>query len=288
MARPPKRWFLLSYLSILLIAYVTANCFVSLTSAHWSSANPSRLGDPLNNFLHIAVASGSEEAVLSSWGSAFLSSNFSGGLRFLKNGSWAAKFAKASVYFFQNTTAKWFVMVTDQAHVYVENLGDFVVELEEGYDPVNEAVILGNCISVSGTVGFLHGGTGWIMSRKAVGDFLAIAGKGADGVNDDRKFAGVMQTMNVSVREATSPYFLGQFRWNDEHQQSAVGDFSKLPKCPDIEQIACKLCKPVLAPVQKVVFLSTQTGVRVPDLSQCPETIHWYMCGNSPHLCRVQ
>jgi hypothetical protein len=156
-----------------------------------------------------------------------------------------------------------------------------LIDLGERYDPLAQAVVLGNCVAQAGGAAFLDGAPGWLMSRKAVGDFLKVADQWAAAVSApaDVEFVLAMQRMKLSVHEATSPFFLGQ-----AHPINT----SELAVCPKVSQILCKRCRPFLGQLNKIAFVNRAKPHVPVDVENYPASVHWYMCGDTPQFCRTE
>ena len=79
--------------------------------------------------------------------------------------------------FMENTNKRWFLRITDDVFVNVKGLKKMMREYEEKYDPLKEVVVKGSLIKFMNgetEVKFLHGGSGWIMSRYAVSKYLRL------------------------------------------------------------------------------------------------------------------
>jgi hypothetical protein len=115
-------------------------------------------------------------------------------------------YKKAMNDFYYNTSLNWFFRLTDDVYVNMRNFGDLVNSLEAKYDPLTDVVIKGQlCAS------FVHGGSGWIMSRKAVEDVLKVW----DNVNLDEELADDViaplhwKKIGVDLRDTHSDKFIG-------------------------------------------------------------------------------
>jgi hypothetical protein len=295
--------FLLSHIVIFVLAYIGCNVFVSFVSHTWSDVDPSLLSDTLGGLLHIGVyATGDQQPAFKSWSSDFTSASFSGGVHVLfdatkslpsepgiafieagpgQGSPGALKRVKSASYFFYNTTAKWYIFVSDTTYVHIQNVKDMLIDLNEKYDALTQSVVLGSCIAQGSAAAFLDGAVGWLMSRKAVADFMKVADQWATSVSsaDDVQFTLAMQRMKLSVRDAASPYFL---------RRVPVFNSSELPFCPTVGQILCKRCKPFLGQFNKVAFLKHGEAREPVTLENYPASVHWYMCGETPSFCRTE
>jgi hypothetical protein len=145
-------------------------------------------------------------------------------------------------------------------------------------------------VSNVGRSSFLQGGTGWLISRAAVRNFLQIAPAWFEATNsaEDAYFTVAMERIALSVRNSTSPYFLGQYCHPDDLELMEKFNFSKLVKCPSPGRIVCRDCKSF----RKIVFFHrlSMLRLRMPPnpMSRYPENLGWYMCGEFPHLCKME
>jgi hypothetical protein len=79
--------------------------------------------------------------------------------------------------FIENTNKRWFLRVTDDVFINTKGLKAMIKELEDSIDPINEVSVKGDLIKFvqnNSEVSFLHGGSGWLMSRKAVMCYLRL------------------------------------------------------------------------------------------------------------------
>jgi hypothetical protein len=301
---------------------------IALPSKSPSSADsdPSFTRTPYHGLLHIGILTYPPSHrllpnLMGAWGDAFLNSTFSGGMHLVTDApqtvltsiptvisqknlkfnasdrSWGwnqkpmvAKRIRSAEYFYFNTTAPWYILMTDNAFLFLENLREMLADLTRRWRAVEHSVVLGNCMSTSGQT-FLQGGTGWLMSRKAVGNFLQISEKWFESTStaEDVHFALAVKEMNVSIQEAASPYFLGQYLHIKDFDIMEFFNFERLRKCPNPVQILCRACKPFVAPFRKIVFFHHLSSTRIRRLpfpmSTYPENLGWFMCGDFPQFC---
>ncbi|OHT09653.1 hypothetical protein TRFO_21371 [Tritrichomonas foetus] len=196
-------------------------------------------------------------------------------------------------YFYYNTTAGWYILMTDNAYIYTDNIGEMLRDFQTKYDPFKQSVVLGNCMSQGQSMAFLQGGTGWIMSRVAVRNFLSISEKWFNETKsaEDVHFAVAMKYMGLDIRESSTPYVIGQYCHREDFEMMEKSfNFTSLKPCPKMSTIMCKKCKPVLGQFRKIVFFHQLSLLRITyepfPMSKYPENLYWYMCGEFPHFCR--
>ena len=76
-------------------------------------------------------------------------------------------FTETLLSFCVNSTNKWYMRTTEDAFVDVRHLQSFIDSLEHTFDPDTDFVIKGQLCKIDNDYSYLHGGSGWIMSRKA-------------------------------------------------------------------------------------------------------------------------
>jgi hypothetical protein len=200
----------------------------------------------------------------------------------------ASKFIFALRFFLLHTHHRWFWRGTDDAIINFAKLPNFVEFLDRTYNPLTETVILGNCIGKD-RESFLQGGSGWVLSRRAAERVEALRWAWVPRIDhaDDVRFTRVLDRLNVSLANATSPFFLGHdLYFNGE---TIAGD------CPGLATIKNPPCAPFLVPLQDVVFFHEQLGSSL-DVSmtranaertfQTERAVHYWMSRDRPALCR--
>ncbi|EAY21149.1 hypothetical protein TVAG_283190 [Trichomonas vaginalis G3] len=81
--------------------------------------------------------------------------------------NFAFGFIESLAYFVKNTTLRWYFRTTEDSLINVPKFQDFIDELESKYNPLTDIVILGQLCRIDEDFAFIHGGSGWIMSRYA-------------------------------------------------------------------------------------------------------------------------
>lgn len=80
-------------------------------------------------------------------------------------------FINGLIDFVNNTNFRWFIRTTDDVYVNIPKLSTFLDNLEEIHDPLSDYVVKGS-IAGDPASPFLHGGSGWLMSRFAAQKYL--------------------------------------------------------------------------------------------------------------------
>jgi hypothetical protein len=69
-----------------------------------------------------------------------------------------------------NSDKRWYFRGVHDTYINVPALADFILDLEQRFDPMAECVLAYN-VHVRGRLYFPHGGAGWLTSRFAIGRF---------------------------------------------------------------------------------------------------------------------
>ncbi|EAY15202.1 hypothetical protein TVAG_201960 [Trichomonas vaginalis G3] len=122
--------------------------------------------------------------------------------------------------FYYSTDLDWYARTTDDCLVDIRKLPQMMSELESEYDPRKDIVVKGHLIQspviVKGrNFAYLHGGSGWIMSRAAVHEFLLHEKEYVDeyyseyAKGDDVITFQMMNKMHLKPNQINSYRFLG-------------------------------------------------------------------------------
>lgn len=207
------------------------------------------------------------------------------------------KFLFSMRYFLYETKSQWFWRGTDDTIVDKDNLRIMVAQLNTKYDR-NDTVFLGNCIDIptdNGCMPFIQGGSGILMSRRAVEVMIPLIEKRLHVVHepDDLILADAMNEANCDWQEATSEYFMGL----------SIGAMPKIEKnekiraCPPLHRSwkVQKKCKPQMPSIRNLVFYHEQIHVendnlemqrRWEILKNAPITTKFYMNYGIVEICR--
>lgn len=114
-------------------------------------------------------------------------------------------------YFYEKTNYDWYWSATDDLYIDIPNLHRLMESLESKYNPRKDIVYKAHTIYNKG-VYYPQGGTGYIFSRKAVGEFLKF---GLDFVKnitkwDDYEFWRLRKIFNLSIKDVSTHYMYGQ------------------------------------------------------------------------------
>jgi hypothetical protein len=142
-------------------------------------------------------------------------------------------------YFMANTTARWFIRTTEDAFVHLKRLPLMIRELESLYDPLNDFVFHGQSVPLGDGVVFVHGGSGWIMSRFACEFYRNNRTYIETHVQDSGSGDDVMPTFlcglrHMTWREMESPRWIGSPLDDEANQRLVDGNYSDLWVCPSV------------------------------------------------------
>jgi hypothetical protein len=79
-------------------------------------------------------------------------------------------------HFLEATTLPWLIRTTEDCFVNVALLADYIARLSSAHDPYSEVVIQGQVIFTGRRQWFIHGGSGWVLSRAAAAAYWADIG----------------------------------------------------------------------------------------------------------------
>jgi hypothetical protein len=80
----------------------------------------------------------------------------------------AVKFWFAMRFFLEETESLWLFRGTDDTVINFPELGSVLANIEAHHNPSTDFVFLGNCVPANHTHAYPQGGSGYLLSRKAV------------------------------------------------------------------------------------------------------------------------
>jgi hypothetical protein len=215
--------------------------------------------------------------------------------RFRRDLDLSAKFFFSLRFFLENTSSSWFYRATDDTIVNFDNLGPFMRYLERKWNPLNDSVVVGNCIDLK-RHGYLQGGVGILFSRVAASRIVGYHQQFMSQLNrpEDVYFTRILNATGVTLYEATSEFFIGHDIYTDHRQMFWNNTLETLlPRCPGIGQIWGRNCRKFVAPVADLVFWHQEGGNRTLDQTimfakwvfRQPRSINWWINRGRPWLC---
>jgi hypothetical protein len=219
--------------------------------------------------------------------------------QFHRDSDLASKCLFALRIFLRETTFSWFWRGTDDAIINWDNVPEFMRTLSVRYFARKDPVILGHCISSPAGKGFIQGGSGWLISRRAAEMLEPLWGEWVSGMNwsDDWSFPDYMNRFNLDVWNSTSEFFLGHDIKHGDSAALSSKNYNSLPDCRPFDQLPQKFCRQFTAPLRNVVFFHEQL---TPDFNinptleksqlafAAPSTVHFYMEEADVRLCKQQ
>jgi hypothetical protein len=208
----------------------------------------------------------------------------------------SSKFFFGLRFFLENSSALWLYRATDDTIVNFGNLLPFMRYLNRQWDPLQQAVVIGSCIDTK-RFSYLQGGSGLMLSRFAAAklvdqrdSFLANLSK-----PEDVSLTRLLAALNVSLREATSEFFIGHDIFPAHRRIVWQKAFDRLPPCPDTASIWKKKCRAFVSPVNDLVFWHQEgrnrtlgpTIMFAKMILGLPRHIQWWSNKGRPHLCRA-
>jgi hypothetical protein len=190
-------------------------------------------------------------------------------------------------YFLKNTSANWFVRITDDVYVNRYRLPEFLRELNEKFNPLTDFYVGGCCLDYVKEP-LLQGGAGFVVSRFAAQMFVSqeFDWLRTMAYYDDWHFSRALPKMGFPLYNASSGRFIGHPQRKWERLRYAVG---MLRKCPELK--ALPYCNALLTKVRDTVFFhddqkyfSEQRWFRF--VQSVRDDVYWYQNGVSAALCR--
>jgi hypothetical protein len=218
--------------------------------------------------------------------------------RFRKDLDLSAKFFFALRFFLENTTDPWFYRATDDTIVNFENLGPFMADLQARRNPLDESVVVGNCIDLK-RFSYLQGGVGILFSRVAAARISQNLESFVSSLNkpEDVYFTNLLNRTGVTLYEATSEFFIGHDIYSDHRYMFWNNTLDKLlPPCPKVNEIWAKSCRRFVSPLADLVFWHQegknktlgQTIMFSKWVMRQPRWMNWWLNKGRPWLCRAE
>jgi hypothetical protein len=200
-------------------------------------------------------------------------------------------------YFLRRTTLRWFLRTTEDAFIDLIRLPGLVRDLERAHDPTRDIVMMGQACAIGPSVTFLHGGSGWIMSRAAAALYEAHERQihaeffGPTVVGDDMVGNIFRVIANLSDERIDHPAFLGSPVVDESISRLERMEISNLTVCPSIERQRRE--QRLARPVKDIVvwhsgrsdLLPLRMGYRI--LRECPDGIQLAHVRGGVKLCRI-
>ena len=145
-------------------------------------------------------------------------------------------------YFLTKTRFRWFWRTTEDCFINYPKLLEFQNELESHYNTYEDTVIIGQVCEYSTieSLAFIHGGAGWILSRKAAQefynkrqfyyDYLSLPENNKTG--DDVTTQFFMVQHNIKPSSMHNSKILSTKLDNKSVKALLANDYRNISKCP--------------------------------------------------------
>ena len=205
-------------------------------------------------------------------------------------------FSETLSNFCTNTTKLWYIRTTEDTFIDIRHLQSFIDILEQKYSPFNDFIIQGQTCKIDEDYTFIHGGSGWIMSRKAACDvndnmnsFLNEFFQIKSG--DDIITHIIQKYYNLKNEDIKNEAFLGTKLNNKSVQMLINRDYKNISKCMEYFDSTYK--NPLNKPIQlnKIVFWHSGRSDNFPIydaydiLSTIPDNINVVFLDHESEIC---
>ena len=137
---------------------------------------------------------------------------------------------QAMIDFIYQTDLPWFLRTTDDVFIYLPNFAKLINLLETIYDPYKDNVLKGHLCEY-----FIHGGSGWLLSRHAVQKIMkkypTLDNFNLSNYGDDVQASFIFEELNIPIFRWNNKAFLGSPATTESLQSFSTGDYSKLSVC---------------------------------------------------------
>jgi hypothetical protein len=208
----------------------------------------------------------------------------------------SSKFFFGLRFFLENSSAQWFYRATDDTIINFPNLLPFMRHIDARWNPLRQPVVIGSCIDAR-RFSYLQGGSGLVISRFAAAQMIGHRDSFVAALNkpEDVYFTKLLDALNVSLKKATSEFFIGHDIFSKHRGLIWNRTLHLLPRCPAIASIWRRKCRSFVAPLADLVFWHQEGYNRTlgPTIGFArmvfglPRNILWWSKRGRPHLCRV-
>jgi hypothetical protein len=215
--------------------------------------------------------------------------------RYAKHLDLATKFFFGLRFFLENSSAHWFYRATDDSIIRYDKFYPFMRLLNSKYDPLNNAVVIGNCIDMR-RFSYLQGGAGIIFSRFAAAKLASERDRFLKELNkpEDVFLQLFLDRMGITLDAATSEFFIGHDIFAPHRLLIWKKELENLPDCPKVSEIWRKKCRTFVSPLNDIVFWHQEGRNETLDQTlmfadmalSLPRSVMWWLNKGRPHLCR--
>ncbi|KAH0787346.1 hypothetical protein GPJ56_008857 [Histomonas meleagridis] len=138
--------------------------------------------------------------------------------------------------FLENTTLQWIYRATEDCYVNLDLFGEFYEKMISQYSPSTYVFKGQVCPYIGGTF-YIHGGSGWFISRAAAQKYYDLLDTMtpyyvSHYVGDDVVIYNFTKRMNLTAKDIEQKEFLGHSFSNDDFERIRTLNFTGIKKCP--------------------------------------------------------
>ena len=152
------------------------------------------------------------------------------------------KMLSAIEYFLENTDDEFFIRMTDDVYVNMEEIPNLMVDILSNGNPLENPLIIGHCLNINGSV-FLQGGAGYLFSRKSAEIFYNFFDQLLGVINwyEDWVVYSLINKIIPDISKTSSHWFNAQGTTVPNRINLERGNFTAFNKCPEVRngQINC-------------------------------------------------
>lgn len=143
-------------------------------------------------------------------------------------------------FFLRNNKTRWILRTTEDSFINYRELQSFQEELEKKYDPLKDIVMIGQLCEYSlfPPRAFIHGGSGWIMSRKAAQLYLEHKDQQLEYLANSNHYGDDVVTQmfidkyQLPYEDIHSQRFLGTKLDDESVKMLITNRYHLTPECP--------------------------------------------------------
>lgn len=199
--------------------------------------------------------------------------------------------------FYYSTNLDWVIRTTEDCFVDIRQLGRYIEDLSRFKDPKKDLIIKGHLVRSSVIVNstnleFLHGGSGWIISRAMAKyildnkeELISLMFTGTNKGDDILTF-DLINRLKLTSMEVQSYSFLGVPLTDESMEALQYGRFNKIPNCDfsaDPLQYTFSFNKIIFWHNGKADSFTNNNGFRL--ISETPDEIKVQTKGLKAELC---
>ncbi|OHT00954.1 hypothetical protein TRFO_32220 [Tritrichomonas foetus] len=194
-------------------------------------------------------------------------------------------------YFIKNSNASWIARIVDDTFVNVDKLPVMMDYINSNYDPNKDPVVQGHCIDYHP---FLHGGSGFLFSRRAAEYFMADGFEWYRQLNlpEDVHFNLYVQKIGLTLDHASSRFHVG-YSFNKEQLDQVVNhNLSNIQYCALQNYHHPHYCHHFYGRLNEIVFVHDHMHLLPLDklefyFTEPDDNVYWYSNLGFARICKV-